>query len=635
MNKLCKAFFRTKHLTTAEIEETNLKRCLSTFDLTALGIGCTLGAGVYVVTGEVAKNQAGPAIVISFAIAAIASLLSGLCYAEFGARVPKCGSAYIYSYVTIGELCAFVIGWNMLLEYVMGAAALGKAWSDFFNALCDGCVSDFFIKHFGLFKLWWMSDYPDFLAFSFLLVLTIVIICGAAESSALNWVFTIINLAVIIFATIAGLVYADPKNWNNFAPWGFHGIMSGAATCFFAFVGFDVIATSGEECKNPRKAIPRATVSALFIIFLAYECISVSLTLMMPYADLPKSSAIATAFDHKGFSAGKYIVAIGAICGISSSALDGLFPIPRIIYAMASDRLIFSFLGKVNKRTGTPIIACVISGLFPAFLAMFLDLVALAEMLSIGTLLSYTIVSFSVLLLRYRPGKVIDDSGSESAQINESMPGPEFSEGAGMEKEFGEASKLSDNEESEKSTTDKKDYQTLENISTKKDLKNSPSVFSRITKRILGGRLDVPTEDSYLVVKISLAIFIVTTIGLQCCLVWGMDRLTGKDPLIIVCFVLFLMWMLIAVDIIARQPQSKNKLFFKVPFLPFLPLCAIFINAFLLLELHYLTWVRFGVWLVIGMMIYLSYGVKHSTQNVDVTNNDGPEYMKLTNTIEE
>lgn len=335
----------------------------------------------------------------------------------------------------------------------------------------------------------------------------------------------------------------------------------------------------------------------LVIIFLAYECISVSLTLMMPYTDLPKSSAIATAFDHKGFSAGKYIVAIGAICGISSSALDGLFPIPRIIYAMASDRLIFSFLGKVNKRTGTPIIACIISGLFPAFLAMFLDLIALAEMLSIGTLLSYTIVSFSVLLLRYKPGTVIDDSSCESHRINESMAEPGFSEDTEMVKGSGEPLKLSNNvSESEKSTTDR----TLDNFCTKKDLERSPSVFRRITKQILGQRLESPTEDSYLVVKIFLAVFIMNTIGLLCCLIWGMDRLTGKDPLIIVFFVLLLMWMLIAVDVIARQPQSKNKLLFKVPCLPFLPLCAIFINILLLLELHYLTWVRFGVWLAIG-----------------------------------
>ena len=187
----------------------------------------------------------------------------GLCYAEFGARVPKAGSAYIYSYVTIGELCAFVIGWNMLLEYIMGAAAIGKAWSDFFNALCDDCIKDFFIQQVGSLKLPLLGNYPDFLAFSLLIVLTIVIIAGAAESSALNWLFTCLNLGVIIFVTVAGLVFAETKNWDNFSPFGFQGVMSGAATCFFAFVGFDVIATSGEEAKNPRKAIPIATIAAL------------------------------------------------------------------------------------------------------------------------------------------------------------------------------------------------------------------------------------------------------------------------------------------------------------------------------------------------------------------------------------
>ena len=201
------------------------------------------------------------------------NVVLGLCYAEFGARVPKAGSAYIYSYVTIGELCAFVIGWNMLLEYIMGAAAVSKAWSDFFNSLCDDCVRDFFLKYIGSLKLHWMADYPDFLAFTFIIILTVVVICGAAESSALNWVFTILNLSVILFATIAGLVFAEPKNWDNFSPFGFHGIMSGAATCFFAFVGFDVIATLGEETKNPRKAIPRATIAAL-CKYLMYLCVN-------------------------------------------------------------------------------------------------------------------------------------------------------------------------------------------------------------------------------------------------------------------------------------------------------------------------------------------------------------------------
>ena len=160
----------------------------------------------------------------------------------------------------------------MLLEYIVGSAATGKAWSEFFNSLCHDCVKDFIIKHIGSFKLHWIADYPDFLAFTFIIVLTVVVICGIAESSALNWVFTILNLSVILFATVAGLVFAEPKNWDNFAPFGFHGIMSGAATCFFAFVGFDVIATLGEETKNPRKAISRATIATLCKYYYSNIC---------------------------------------------------------------------------------------------------------------------------------------------------------------------------------------------------------------------------------------------------------------------------------------------------------------------------------------------------------------------------
>jgi cationic amino acid transporter 14 len=341
---------------------------------------------------------------------------------------------------------------------------------------------------------------------------------------------------------------------------------------------------------------------------VAYEGISVALTLMMPYYELPQSSALATAFDHRGFPAAKYIVAIGAICGLSSSALDGLFPIPRILYAMASDRLIFSFFATVNERTETPIIACVVSGLLTAFLAMFLNLASLAEMLSIGTLLSYTIVSISVVLLRYKPGTVIEDNDGESAEINDGIAPPVLSGNAEIAEEFEDHFDTSDDvTDGQKAATTaatkttnemySKD-ETSDPFSSKNS--NSPPVLTRILKCISGRHLDEPSDDSYLVVKIALAIFILVTIGLESCLVWGMDRLTSKDPLIIVCFVLFLMWMLLAVEVIARQPQSKNKLMFKVPFLPFLPLTAIFVNIFLLLELQTLTWIRFGVWMVIG-----------------------------------
>lgn len=263
MNKLFAAFTRTKHLTSKDFETTQLRRCLSTYDLTALAIGSTLGAGVYVVTGQVAKLRAGPAIVLSFSIAALASILSGLCYAELGARVPKAGSAYLYTYVTIGELCAFVVGWNLVLEYVVAAASIARAWSAFFDSLFGNYIHDSVINVLGKVRVHGLSEYVDVLAFIFIMIVTLILISGVKQSSSVNWVFTSINIFVIIFVIIAGLVFADLKNWDNFMPFGFNGVIAGAATCFYAFIGFDVVASSGEEAKTPSKSIPRAIIASL------------------------------------------------------------------------------------------------------------------------------------------------------------------------------------------------------------------------------------------------------------------------------------------------------------------------------------------------------------------------------------
>ena len=327
---------------------------------------------------------------------------------------------------------------------------------------------------------------------------------------------------------------------------------------------------------------------------------------MLPYNKLPKSSALATAFEQRGFPTGKYIVAVGAICGLSSSALDGIFPIPRILYSMASDRLIFSFFARVNGKTGTPVIACAVSGLLTALLAMLLDLTALAEMLSIGTLLSYTIVSISVILLRYKPGSIIQDTNDMSAPIMDDITELELVDNRDIAQESDDLSEPLKNvtERKKTATTSVTKIEMNDAFPSDQDPK-SLSVLTRVVKRILGRRLNGPTEDSYMVVKIALAVFLLDTIGLQSCLIWGMDRLTSKDPLMIVLFVLFLMWMLLAVDVIARQPQGKIELRFKVPFLPFIPLVAIFVNVFLLLELQTLTWIRFAIWMVIGKSFFL------------------------------
>ena len=264
MGTIIKGFTRKKIVDPNTLTSTQLNRCLSIFDLTALGIGSTLGAGIYVLAGDVARNDTGPSIVISFFVAAIASILSGICYGEFGARVPKAGSAYVYSYVTIGELCAFVIGWNLLLEYVIGTSSVARAWSSYFDSLFDGAIKNFTISTIGEIHVTGIAEYPDLLSVLVILILTIVLIVGIKKTSWLNTLFTGINLFVIVLIVCVGAFYAEPKNWSSgFMPHGMSGVMAGAATCFYAFVGFDVIATTGEEARNPSKAIPISIVLSL------------------------------------------------------------------------------------------------------------------------------------------------------------------------------------------------------------------------------------------------------------------------------------------------------------------------------------------------------------------------------------
>ena len=266
MYRFARAISRKKFVDPSTAQRTEFLRCLTKFDLTSLGVGSTLGAGIYVLAGVLARNVAGPGLVISFFIAAVASLLSGLCYAEFAARVPRVGSAYTYSYVTIGELCAFVIGWNLVLEYITGVSSPARAWSSYLDsALFNDAVSN--LTESGLIKLGVgkaIAKRLDFLAFLFTFAITVALSFGVKLTSFANNVITSINMVVILFIIIAGATFAESKNWtNNFLPFGFSGVLEGAASGFYAFVGFDVIAISVEESLNPSMDVPIATFLTL------------------------------------------------------------------------------------------------------------------------------------------------------------------------------------------------------------------------------------------------------------------------------------------------------------------------------------------------------------------------------------
>ncbi|XP_011499118.1 PREDICTED: probable cationic amino acid transporter [Ceratosolen solmsi marchali] len=410
-------FIRTKNVENLQGEHTRagseqiystgskqkLQKCLTTLDLTSLGVGSCVGTGMYLVAGMVARSVAGPGVVISFIIAAVASILSGACYAEFGVRVPHTsGSAYMYSYVTVGELIAFIIGWNMVLEYLIGTSACACALSACLDALANGAVSGAIGDTFGTI----FGRPPDFLAFVITLLMMLLMAAGVKKSLVFNNVLNVLNLAVWVFIMAAGMFYVDSTNWTEhkgFLPFGWSGVFTGAATCFYAFIGFDIIATTGEEATNPKRSIPLAIVSSLIIILIAYVTSSMVLTLIVPYEEVDQDSALVEMFGQVGAYKCKYIVAVGALAGLTVSMFGSMFPMPRIVYAMAQDGLIFRSLSQIWPLTGTPALATLTSGLCAAFVALLIQLEVLVEMMSIGTLLAYTLVSTCVLILRYQP----------------------------------------------------------------------------------------------------------------------------------------------------------------------------------------------------------------------------------------
>src|SRR5436853_1861083 len=412
--------FRRKSVTQLQAEaltDQRLKRALGATNLTMLGIGAIIGTGIFVLTGTVAAQNAGPAVILSFVLAGVASIFAALCYSEFASLVPMAGSAYTYGYATLGELFAWIIGWDLILEYALGAVTVSIGWSGY-------VVS--FLRDIGFHippelsaargTLITLADGTQVAAIFNLPaviiigIVTVLLVIGIRESATVNNVIVFVKVAVVLLFIVAAVHAVNPANWHPFIPpstggrgqFGWSGVMQGAGIVFFAYIGFDAVSTVAQEAKNPQHDMPIGIIGSLLICTVLYILVSGVATGVMSYRDLNVPDPIAVAADHAGLGWMSSLIKLGAIAGLSSVILVMLLGQSRIFYSMARDGLLPRFVNKVHPRFQTPYITSIVTGIVVAIVASLLTVREAGNLVSIGTLLAFVIVSIGVMVLRVR-----------------------------------------------------------------------------------------------------------------------------------------------------------------------------------------------------------------------------------------
>ncbi len=403
--------------------DTKLRKDLGALDLVVFGIGVIIGAGIFVLTGTVAATNSGPALAISFVIAAVACGLAGLCYAEFASTVPVAGSAYTFSYATLGELVAWIIGWDLVLEFTIGSAALASGFSGYLQTVLDsvGITLPTQISSAA-------DGFVDIPAMVCALLVMLMLIRGTKFSSRFNQVVVAIKLFVVAIVIVVGITLIDTDNWSPFIPpsqpgkaaeglttpllqvitgmtpatYGVMGIMAGAAIVFFAYIGFDVVATTAEEARNPQRDLPRGILGSLAICTVLYVAVTLVITGMQNYKDIDPKAALASAFTHVGKDGYATLISAGAVAGLTTVVMTLIIGATRVTFAMSRDHLIPGGLGRTNPKTGTPVKLTLIIGTVVALIASLTPIGKLEEMVNIGTLTAFMLVSLAVPILRKR-----------------------------------------------------------------------------------------------------------------------------------------------------------------------------------------------------------------------------------------
>lgn len=384
----------------ADPHGTTLKKTLGVWGLTALGIGAIIGTGIFVLTGKAAATSAGPAIVLSFVLAGIVSALAALCYAELASTVPVSGSAYTYVYATLGEFIAWIVGWGLILEYALGAATVAIGWSGYF--------ADFLGATFGIVIPKALTTNPfaggiiNLPAALIILIITALLIRGTSESDNVNKTIVAVKLAIVAFFIVIGGGHVNPANWHPFAPFGAWGIVNGAGLVFFAYIGFDAVSTSAEEVRNPGRDLPRGIIGSLLICTVLYIIVSAILTGILPYNRLDVPSPVSFSLIQIGLGWAGAIVALGAIAGLTTVLLVMLYGQSRVFFAMSRDGLLPAIFARVHPHFRTPYLSSAIIGIIVAIVAAIGQLDVVAELVNIGTLAAFALVSIGVIVLRHR-----------------------------------------------------------------------------------------------------------------------------------------------------------------------------------------------------------------------------------------
>ncbi|CAN8269850.1 unnamed protein product [Cochlearia groenlandica] len=563
-----------------------LAKKLTAVDLVAIGVGTTIGAGVYILVGTVAREHTGPALAVSFFIAGVAAALSACCYAELASRCPSAGSAYHYAYICLGEGIAWLVGWALVLDYTIGGSAIARGitpnLASFFGGLDNLPV--FLARH----TIPGLGIVVDPCAALLIMIVTILLCFGIKESSLVQAIVTSVNVCTLVFIIVVGGYLAFKTGWvgydlpGGYFPFGLNGILAGSAVVFFSYIGFDTVTSTAEEVKNPQRDLPLGIGIALLICCILYMLLSVVIVGLVPYYSLNPDTPISSAFGDSGMQWAAYILTTGAITALCASLLGSLLAQPRIFMAMARDGLLPAFFSEINPRTHVPVKSTIAIGLLAAALAFFMDVSQLSEMVSVGTLMAFTAVAICVLVLRYVP-----PDGVSPPPSSQTWPDDTDESRAETENFIGDAVESSD----------------------------SP---------LLGDK--TAQDEKYFGKRRKIAAW---SIALVCIGVLGLASAASAErlpsyPRFSICGIsaAILLGSLITLGCIDEDDERHNfghQGGFLCPLVPYLPVLCVLINTYLIINIGAGTWIRVLVWLLIGSMIYLFYGRSHSLLNKAAT----------------